>query len=34
VSAHATRTFGHPARALAYAFAHEIGHMLLPEYSH
>ena len=34
VVAHAMRNSGDPARTLAYALAHEVGHMLLPEYSH
>lgn len=30
----AMRTNSDPTRVLAFVFAHEIGHMLLPEYSH
>jgi hypothetical protein len=34
IVAHASRTEVDPARLLATVLAHEIGHMLLPEYSH
>jgi hypothetical protein len=34
IQAHAMRTNGDPSRVLALVVAHELGHVLLPEYSH
>jgi len=34
IMAYATRTFSNPDRAMAVVLAHELGHVLLPEYSH
>jgi len=34
IMAYATRTFTTPDRAMAVVLAHELGHVLLPEYSH
>jgi hypothetical protein len=34
VVAHAVRISSDPTRVLAFVFAHEVGHMLLPDHSH
>ncbi len=34
IMAYVTRTFSNPDRAMAVVLAHELGHVLLPEYSH